>query len=111
MAIDFENLCLAPVYDTFAQSVSFASPATGENITLPVLDGATAEQVGSFVQMDTNRPAIRVRSSDLDALAIDPADMIGVELSWRDRTFTVRTTVKYPLDGAPGEILFILAEA
>lgn len=109
MAIDFESKLLAPAYRLYGQQVTF--PLDGATVTLTVIDDTTDVTVGSIAQIDTTRPAIRVRMSDLDAVGISPADLIGVEINWRDRAYTIRRPVDNPLDGVPGEVLFILAEA
>ena len=111
MAIDFENLCLAPVYSTFGQSITFENPKDGSDVTMSVIDGTAEIQIGDITQIYSTRPAFRARVSDLTALGLEPRDMLGVAVSYHGRSYTVRTTAPNPLDGMPGEVLFILSEA
>lgn len=111
MAIDFEAKILPSAFRKFGANMTFASPVDGSDVAIQVIDGTTEIQVGNFTQMDTTRPAVRARLSDVAALQITPADMVGVEIAYRGRAYTIRSAVNNPFDGAPGEILFILAEA
>jgi hypothetical protein len=111
MAIDFEARLLAPAQRVFGQSVTFKSPYDGSAKTLVVIDDTSQLSVGSIAQVETHRPAFRARSSDLAAMGLAAADMINVAVTYRAKSYKIRNPIENPIDGAPGEILFLLAEA
>lgn len=111
MAIDFESKLLAPAYRIYGQVAAFKSPIDGLAKTLVVIDDSVQVTTGSVAQVETTRPAFRARVSDLEALGLTARDMIDLCVTFKDRRFKIRNPIENSLDGAPGEILFLLLEA
>lgn len=110
MAIDFEGLCLAPIYSTLGCVATFKSPLDKLTKTITVLDDTAGVEVGDAAIVSTIKAAIAVKVSDLTALSLGPSDMLDVRVSFNGKSYLVRDVMPRPVPGADGECQFILEE-
>jgi hypothetical protein len=97
-------------YASYGQNVSFTNPADQKPTVMRMIDLTKGVEVGGEAQMATVLPSITARSADINALNLEPSELIGT-------VFTVSGTPWAVLSYAPhpspwgldyGEIYFVV---
>jgi hypothetical protein len=110
MSIDFEALCLAPIYSVMSYTASFKSPLNKTLTTIAVLDETASYEAGDAAVIATVRTAIAVLASDLAAKNLEPEDMLNVRVAFKSKSYVVKDVQERPIPNGAGDCLLILEE-
>ena len=88
--LDFDQLVLGPVYETFGKAASLTiGPSTYDLTVVDFIKGVTVDDGGVGIQ--TIRPAVDVRRKVIEPLGIDLDDLPGAALSLDGTDWTINT--------------------
>lgn len=91
--LDFDQLVLGPVYETFGKAASLTiGPSTYDLVVVDFTKGVTVDDGGVGIQ--TIRPAVDVRRKVIEPLGIDLDDLPGAILSLGGMDWTVKTFIE-----------------
>lgn len=93
MLLDFDQLVLGPVYETFGKAASLTvGPNTYDLVVVDFTKGVTVDDGGIGIQ--TIRPAVDVRRKFIEPLGIDLDDLPGAALSLNETDWTIKTFIE-----------------
>jgi hypothetical protein len=110
MSIDFEALCLAPIYSVLSYTATFKSPLDKTLKTINVLDETASFEAGDTAIVATIRTAIAVLASELSAISLSPEDMLNVRVTFKSQSYVVKDVQERPVPNGAGDCLLILEE-
>jgi hypothetical protein len=100
-------------YASFGVTATFTSPATNAAATLTMIDMTKGVTVGQdFAQVPTVEPIATARMADVNALNVDPGDMVGVVITLNEVEWQIRSYAPHPGPFGPdlGQVYFMLEE-
>jgi hypothetical protein len=109
MTPDYQALLFNPIYS------ELSVPATllltwGSSKTLAVIDHTTGVALTDRMSVESIRPVVRVRGTELNANGIDVADLPGNQISLNGQCWRIKATrtMPAPTGELVGEVMLIL---
>ncbi len=97
-------------YATYGQNATFTNPVDDQPAVMRMIDLTKGIEVGDESKMSTLAPSITVRCADLNAIGLEPSELIGSAISISGVSWDVISYAPHPspwgLDF--GEIYFVV---
>jgi hypothetical protein len=99
MSIDFQSLCVDPVFGVLGVLASLEDPRNvGVLIDLTVIDANISDTIGD-IAVATTRPALCVRQAELQALGLTDEIMIDARINYLGKRYRIRDAKPQPVPG------------